>query len=374
VRVAPLHVRLRDELSRASNIERQAELSARLAAHLARIGRFDEATHSLAEIRKNYARVHTGPATVWIMWAEGLVYLYQEEQLKALDRIKRALILGRAMGYRAIIASASAWKAHIELSRSEFAALKESLKLTFENTDADDRDTHTRVAMVLFNARLQKGDQAEAQKWFLRAHDQAVRNGDQASIEALFYNRAALGVSNLRSASCFHSIAPEDLSFARSEMESVRNLQQLVRGTTWRNQLDLWSARLMILEGKFEEAAQCLQEVRTTQPFSDTNFDQRFIDLEIAYCSAKLGVGVTADLGDETSTDSFENLDIDEQLVAEWMQLEIALGSNRFNDIASRTARLEKTKTAFVQMRLDLGAAISEFPSPEHIRSDIGAR
>ncbi len=309
------------------------------------------------------------------MLAEGLVHLYQEEQLKGLDRIKRAQVLGRAMGYRAIIASASAWKAHIELARSEFAALAESLKLTFENVDANDHDTQTRVAMVLFNAHLQKGDQVEAQKWFLRAHDRAVINGDQASIEALLYNRATFGVSNLRSASCFQVVAPEDISFARSEMESVRNLQQLVRGTTWRNQLDLWSARLMILEGKFGEAVECLQEVRTTRPFSDTNFDQRFIDLEIAYCSAKSGSAFTADVRDQPSTDAFDNLDIDEQLVAERMLLEIASASGQStDDVAHRSARLEKTKAAFAQMRVDLGTAIVAFPFPGHVRSDIGAR
>jgi tetratricopeptide (TPR) repeat protein len=374
VRVAPLHVRLADELSRESNIERQAELLARLAAHLARIGRFDDATKKLVELRAGYAKIHTGPATVWIMLAEGLVHLFQEEQLKALDRIKRAQVLGRAMGYHAIIASASAWKAHIELGRSEFAALTESLGLAFENVDANDHDTHTRLAMVLFNALATKGDQVEAQKWFLRAHDRAVKNGDQASIEALLYNRATFGVANLRAACCFHAITPEDISFARSEMESVRNLQQLVRGTTLRNQLDLWFARLMILEGKFDEAVQCLQEVRTTHPFADTNFDQRFIDLEIAYCLAKSGAMGAEEATGKEFADAFDSLDVDEQLVAAWMQFQIASGQQLSTEVAAKAARLTNAKAAFEQMRTDLGAAIAGTSSPENLRFDLGAR
>jgi hypothetical protein len=373
VRVVPLHIRLADELSRESNVERQAELLARLAAHLARIGRFDDATRTLVQLRAGYAKIHTGPATVWIMLAEGLVHLFQEEQLKALDRIKRAQVLGRAMGYRAIIASASAWKAHIELGRSEFAALTESLQLAFENVDPNDHDTHTRLAVVLFNALATKGDQVEAQKWFLRAHDRAVRNGDQASIEALLYNRATFGVANLRAACCFHAITQEDVSFARSEMESVRNLQQLVRGTTLRNQLDLWSARLMILEGRFDEAVQCLQDVRTTHPFADTNFDQRFIDLEIAYCSAKSGAMEAEEVKSEEFTDTFDSLDIDEQLVASWMQFEIVSRQELSTDVPAKAARLKNAKAAFEQMRTDLSAAIAHVSSPENFKSDLEA-
>jgi hypothetical protein len=371
VSVVPLHIRLADELSRESNIERRAELLARLAGHLARIGNFDEATRKLVELRAGYAKIHSGPATVWIMLAEGLVHLFQEEQLKALDRIKRAQVLGRAMEYHAIIASASAWKAHIELGRSEFAALTESLGLAFESVDTDDHDTHTRLAMVLFNALATKGDQVEAQKWFLRAHDRAVRNGDQASIEALLYNRATFGVANLRAACCFHAITTEDVSFARSEIESVRNLQQLVRGTTLRNQLDLWSARLMILEGKFDEAVRCLQEVRTTHPFADTNFDQRFIDLEIAYCLAKSGARDAREAKGEEFADTFDSLDIDEQLVAAWMRFEIVSGKELSTDVAAQAALLANAKAAFEQMRADLSAAIADFSSPANLKSEF---
>jgi tetratricopeptide (TPR) repeat protein len=364
VKAVPLHIRLNDELSRELNTERRAELRARLAANMARIGKSEEAAQSLVELRKEYAKVQTGPATVWIMLAEGLILLYQEEQLKALDRIKRAQVLGRAMGYRAIVASASAWKAHIELARSEFAALSESLKITSENADVDDYDAHTRFSIVLFNAFATKGDQAVAQKWFLRAHGMAVRNGDQASIEALLYNRATFGVANLRSTRCFQSLAPEDVSFARSEMESVRNLQPLVRGTTLANQLDLWFARLMILEGRFEEAVQCLQAVRATSPFSDTNFDQRLIDLEIAYCSIKSGAALEVKRGGVERADGFDSLDIDEQLVAEWTRLEIGAEKDTSDEIALQSARVTNAKAAFAQMRIDLGAAISGYAVP----------
>jgi hypothetical protein len=374
VKVDPLHIRLGDELSREAGVERRAELVARLAAHLARIGRFEDAAQTLVKVRNEYAKVQTGPATVWIMLAEGLVHLYQEEQLKALDRIKRAQVLGRAMGYRAIIALASAWRAHIELAREEFAALTESLKLTFENADASDLDTHTRSAVVLFNAFATTGNRNQAQKWFLRAHDRAVRNGDQASIEALLYNRATFGVAGLRAARCFDTVVPDEISFARSEVESVRNLQQLVRGTTLSNQLELWSARLMVLEGKFDEAALSLQAVRTTRPFSDTNFDQRLIDLEIAHCSVESGSVLAAEACSEELMKPFDDLDVDEQLAAEWMQLEIVSKCGSSRDVELHTARLERARAAFSQMRLDLGTAIADFTSPGDIRSELGSQ
>jgi hypothetical protein len=358
----PLHVRISDELSIASDPERRAELLARLAGHLARIGQFEDATRVLGELRKAYSDGRSGRVTVWILLAEGLVHLFLEEQLLALDKFKRVLLLGQAMKYRAVVAVAAAWKAHLELGRTDLAAMTVSLRLSFDSVEATDHDTHTRLAMVLFNSFTTCGDRVQAQKWFLRAHDRAVINGDQASIEALLYNRATFGVAYLRAENCFANVASSDVSYVRSEMESLRNLHQLVLGVSLSNQRNLWFARLLILEKRYLEAVESLASVRTTTPFADNNFSQRFIDLEITFCEFLLEQDSPKKVSPGASVaDAFDNLDVDELLVAEWMQWKIASMHSTFGDVKVHFQRLEKIKQAYTQMKAATAAAVAEF-------------
>jgi hypothetical protein len=362
----PLHVRISDELSVAIDPERRAELLARLAGHLARIGQFEDATRVLGDLRKAYSDGRSGRVTVWILLAEGLVHLFLEEQLSALDKFKRVLVLGQAMGYRSVVAVASAWKAHVELGRTDLSAMTDSLRQSFENVDANDHDTHTRLALVLFNSFTTCGDRIRAQKWFLRAHDRAVRNGDQASIEALLYNRATFGVAHLRAENCFAEVAPSDVSYVRSEMESLKNLHQLVMGVTLANQRDLWFARLLMLERRYLEAVESLEKVRSTSPFADNNFNQRFIDLEIMYCNlfidgqeqAKIGVGTDI-------SETFDQLDVDERMVADWMQWKIASENSAHGKKQRHFERLCEAKKAYTEMKIATAAAVAEFADYE---------
>jgi hypothetical protein len=362
VKVLPLHVRLSNDLAIETDPGGRAELLARLAGHLARVGEFDQANLVLGDLRKAFADGRNGRATVWMMLAEGLVQLFLEEQDKALDRIKRSQALGLAMQYPAIVAAASAWKAHIELSRTDLSAMAQSLRIAFDNVDAEDHDTHTRLAMVLFNSFMTCGNRAEAQKWFLCAHDRAVRNGDQASIEGLLYNRATFGLAYLRAENCFGEVALDDLSFVRLEMESARNLQLLVRGTTFLNQIDLWLARLLILEKRYPEAIEKLEHVRSTSPFAENNFSQSFVDLEVGFC--KSNIARETDSQDALLTlnnESFEHLQVDERLVAEWMRWRILRGKSDLSGSDEQGQRLKEVCKEYLDMKSEVSTALTEF-------------
>jgi hypothetical protein len=362
----PLHTRISEELSVATDPERKAELLARLAGHLARIGKFESATRVLSDLRKAYSDGRSGRVTVWILLAEGLVHLFLEDQLLALDKFKRVLLLGQAMRYRQVVAVASAWKAHLEFGRSDPSAMTQSLRLSFDSVEADDDDTHTRLAMVLFNSFTTCGDRTQGQKWFLRAHDRAVRNGDQASIEALLYNRATLGVAHLRAENCFAEVSSADVSYARSEMESVRNLQQLVLGVSLLNQRDLWFARLLILEGKYPDAVETLERVRTTSPFADNNFNQQLIDLEIAFCLSLSCQPKKREFGRSNDEEnSFDKLDVDERLAAKWMQWKMVTRDSTLGDERREFQLLCEVREAYKEMQVVLAEAISEFAHRE---------
>jgi TPR repeat protein len=362
LKIKPLHIRLTEELLVEVDAERRAELLARSAAHLARIGEFEEAEKRIADLRKVYADGRSGRATVWMMLAEGLVHLFKEENLLALDRITRAQVLGTAMRYPAIVALASAWKSHIEQSRSEFPKMTESLRIALQNASDDDLDAQTRLGLVLFNSFMICGDRTQAQKWFMRTHDRAVRNGDQASIEALFYNRATLGLAYLRAERCFHETETQSLSTARLEMQSVRNLQPLLLGAIFPNYVELWFARLLVVEGRFAEAVEGLKSAKKMTRLAQVTTDGKFMELEIAFCmfNADNRIGALS-IVHSMEREDFASLHVDDRLVAEWMRWQMMLSDPQFGDFQHQTHLLNTLRDEYASSKELVSLAIAEF-------------
>jgi tetratricopeptide (TPR) repeat protein len=361
VRIKPLHIRLAEELSVEVDPERRAELLARCAAHLARIGRFEEAAKMIGDLRKVFADGRSGRATVWMMLSEGLVHLFREESTQALDRISRAQFLGTAMRYPAIVALASAWKAHIEQSRSEFPKMAQSLRIALENATDDDLDSHTRIGLVLFNSFMICGDRTQAQKWFMRTHDRAVRNGDQASIEALMYNRATLGIADLRAEKCLGEVPIGSLSTARSEMASVSNLQPMLLGAIFQNYVELWLARLLLLEGRYLDAIERFKSARTMAPNQEDNVDKKFTDLEIAFCLFNADDrGAALAIFQSVGAGAFSQLHVDDRLVAEWMRWQMMVDP-QFGDAQLQAQLLSSIRDEYASLKGQVSQAIAEF-------------
>jgi hypothetical protein len=303
----------------------RAEVIARIAAVHARSGHFDEARLSINAIKEQFGRGESGRVTVWKMIAEGLVFHYEDLSPSALDRISGALALGRAMQYPAVIALASAWKAHIEFERSDFVKMAESLSLALRHAGPMDHDAQTRIAMVLANAFMICGDRVQMQAWFMRGRDHAVKNGDRVSVEALQYNKAAFATAWARVSGCAAAVNAEELARLRGEVNSARNLQELARIGALSGHIRLIHARLLMLEAKYELAVEVLNEVRGTEPFAGHNFHQSYIDLELQFCAVRLGAtDFSMASRFKEVLQQFNGLDIDERIVATWMLAEIA--------------------------------------------------
>jgi ATP/maltotriose-dependent transcriptional regulator MalT len=323
--VSQLLARLKRDLDLSADPMERAELSAQIAGNLARLGRFDDARKVVGAVREQFGQGQSGRVTVWLMLAEGLIHHFESLSPAALDRVRGAQALGSAMGYSTIVALASAWKAHIEFERSDFESMVSSIDLALKNVGADEHDAQTRLAIVLSNAFMIAGDRNQAQLWFKHGHQHAVMNGDQASIDALVYNRAAFLLARLRTLSCKASIPKEELVSVRMEIASAKNLQNLIRLAALGGHVHLLDARLQLLESKFESAISALQVVRGTAPFAPHNFDQKFIELEVCYCQLMLGQNDAALMHiPSMSDDEFDGLDIDERVVAAWMLWKMA--------------------------------------------------
>lgn len=354
--------RLQLELSTASDPLTRAELLARISGHFSRIGNFSEARQCIADLRRDHAGERSGPATVWIMLAEGLLHLFSDLNPLAFDRVSRAQMLSLAMKYSPAIALASAWKAHLEFESSKFDAMVNSIRLGLEHADAEDHDSRVRLAIVLSNAFMIAGDRAASHGWFTKARHHAVINGDQASIEALLYNRTAFSVAAIRIGRCIEDVPQVDLAITRKEVESATNLQDLTGIRALTNHIYLWSARLSMLERNFPKALSDLTNARRGVPFADYNFSQQMIDLELAYCLAHLGQLEEAFLVFEAvDLESMGRLDLDERLVVASMLRELEVISDQFKRSDDINFEFEQLRSTFLRDRKLLRSSLDEW-------------
>lgn len=346
------------DLRSASEPAARGKLLARKSAYLARIGRFDEAKALVGELRRDFANSNSSNVTVWIMLTEGLIHYFEKLGIEAHDRIVRAQLLSTAMGDSELAALTSAWRSHLEFERSDFRAMVRSIESAFKFASPENYAAQTRVSMVLSDCHFLCGDRTNGQKWFLRSRDTALREGDQASIEALLYNKAAFSLAWQRAQSCFGPPASDDLSMLRLELASARNLQDMAGINALGHVVHLCEARLLLLEGKYDQGASKLQSIRGAAPYGEYNFNQSLIDLEIAYCNYRLDPTAKRTSAPDWK---FDALDVDEQMLAAWMMSEIYLGSANIDDAAEIARILIEKKKSYTESIAELQSMLRVF-------------
>ena len=356
-------VRMDERLLVEADPVNRGELVARQAGYLARIGRFAESRAKIGELRQVFGDGRSGRVTAFIMLAEGLILHYEQLGSGATDRIARAQLLGEAMKDREIVALASAWRAHLHFEISKFELAVRAIRLTFQNAEPHDHAARVRCAVVLFNAFAICGMRKQSQYWFMDGRDHALRDGDQASIDALLHSRAAFGVAWLRAQNCKGIEDAVAMSVVRAEVASARNLQALTRVESHSTYIDLCDARLQIMEGHFQSAKDLLMRIRNAGPYPGGHFSQGLVELEIAYCEAKINRLDTALAGFAAMPQGeLESLDVDDRLVAAWMLLELAKIDDRFGSTKEFKDQFQKLLIeydSFVDMLRNLFAEFS---------------
>lgn len=360
--MAQLLDRIEKQLALQSDPFARAALFAKKAIYLSRIGRFDEAKSITAELRSHFGGGQSAKVTAWIMLLEGICFLYENINPAAADRVHRAQFLSLAIKDRALISITSAWKAHLEFENSNFPGMAAALTTAIETAAIDDNDADARFSMVLADALFLCGDRKRAQSWFMRSRRHALDAGDQATIEALLYNRAAFSTAWLRCERCFARDNPSEVSLVRLEVSSARNFQAMTKITAFGHLISLCDARLLIIESQFSRAIEALELVRNAGPFASYNFDQDIIDLEIAYCQLMLGRSDEAvDTFSRIRGNDLSGLDLDDQLVVAWMKSSMSAKDLRFGDNVAETARLEVLRSQYSAFRGDLQSLLAQF-------------
>lgn len=356
------------EIARATDDTSRGELLARKAGYLSRIGSFDEAKALIADLRGRFGDGRSPRVSIWIMLAEGLLHTFREMSDEGADRIMRAHALARVTRDRGLIAATSAWRAFTQSERSEFKGMARSLDDAFTNADSDDHEVLARLYMILGNARMSIGDRAAANELYMYSRHHAVECGDQATIDALIYNKAAFALAWLRARMCFGESDIEQLRQLRMELVSAKTYQQLVGVSALSNFVYLWEARLFVLTEEFEAAVRALQAVRSMQPFARYNYDVSLVDLEIGYCRVRLNqLELAASEVPAALEADLAALHDDDKLVAAWTRTKIIQALPLLGDVKAAEAALEAVRNEFVSGCGDLRKAVDGVADHPHI-------
>ena len=362
--------RIEREIQSAAEPWLRAVSIARRACYWARVGRFADARGSVIEIRARFGQGQDARVTIWLMLLEGLIQLYESLAPGAKDRIDRAQFLSLAIRDNELIAITSAWKAHIEFETSKYGQMIESLKTALSHTTNQNYEANSRIAMIVADLHYMCGQRSYAQHWFMVSRDHALAAGDQASIDALLYNRAAFGLAYLRSKRCIEPLDQQVVAAVGMEVASAKNFQALTQIEAFENCIFLCEARVLMLANDFAAAYRALEAVRAKGPFAPYNFSQDLIELELAFCSFKLGMKSSATAHFEKIRDKqFSELDADERLVVQWMRVELARGDVSFGVEADERSNLAPLVEEYSASMAKLSSAIEAFRDPpESIR------
>jgi hypothetical protein len=314
--------RIEDKIRVERDPYRQAECRALRALYLARLSRFPEAQDGIDELRQDFGVGQSGRVTCLVMIAEGVKQHYESFSAAATDRLSRALFLGQAMRDGEVIALAAAWKGFLDFEYSRFESMARTLALATDSWEPEQHAAKTRVFLVLMLAAMVLGRAEAAQTCFKKAHHHAVADGDQASIDALVFDRASFALSRQRLEWALGKDNAEWVARTRLELESSGNLNKLVNIQTLAEHVTFGLARADWMLGEFSKAAAALEGFVGGKSFRSGHLNDSALRTELAYCHLMAGDKARAQFfAALIDIDELRALDPDERVVLSKMLL-----------------------------------------------------
>lgn len=356
--------RIEDAIHAEPEPFRQAEFRALRALYLARVSRFAEAQDEIDGLRQRFGSGQSGRVTCLLMIAEGVKAHYESFAPTATDRLSRSLFLAQAMRDNEVMALAAAWKGFLDFEYSRFESMARTLLLSADSWSENEHTAKARVFLVLMLCSLVLGRFDAAQIAFKKAHLHAVADGDQASIEALVFDRAAFTLSRQR---LEWAMGREDLAWAartKLELESSSNLNKLVNIYTMADHVVFGLARTDLMLGEFARAAAALEGFVGSKSFPASHLNDSALRTELAYCHLMAGDRARAQsFATLIDLDELRALDPDERVVMTRMLLALdaaglaVLGATSLADFARDAA------SDHAEFERRLGEAVAQLQS-----------
>lgn len=269
-------------------------LCAELACYWARVGEFTEAERLCRELRQAFGDGRDIRVSILIMCVEGLLFYFKELRLQAYDRIARARLLSIASSDKILTALTSAWLAHIYFNDNKFIEMADSIRICFNSMTSDNIPAACRISLLLGDIFLYVGNTKSSRLWYDRSRDLAIKLGDQASIGALTYNRAALRVFRARIESISGLIANDEIKLLNGEVQSAINYQSVANLQSLAHLLDSAHVGVLLLQNRFRDAVTVIEKIIYSGEVKDTSAQVFMLKADLAFCYAKMGIHASA--------------------------------------------------------------------------------
>lgn len=290
----PLLTRIDNALAQCTDPAKRAELQAEQAVYLARIGDFDRANQVLSALRQDYGNGRSARISIWIMLIEGLIAFFDDTNPAARDRILRAHMISNAAHFHDLTNLTAAWLAHIEFNRCDFESMFRFLSICHDRSPASADSSNLRVCLLLADACMHCGQIKDARIWYERSRQQAIDLGDEASLAAAIYNKAALGLSQLRLAAVAGELDSDLIHFVSMEIASAHNFHHGAGHRSLTHLVDACRARMLLLRKNYGEALGIFQILlKDGAPLLGFKSDRLLLQIEYGLCL--IGVGLRDD-------------------------------------------------------------------------------
>ena len=229
-------------------------LRAQRGIYLARQGKHAEAQAIVDAIRSEFGSRPNAEVTAWISLVEALIHFYSQPGPKALDRLRRAHALSRAMNHPVLVPLCAAWLAHIEFNASRMEPMLQYAVEALRLAQPEHHAALARVSLVIADAYHYAGRFDLAKPWYAAVREHALADGDDAMISAMLHNVAAFRASKTRLSDAFGAADMSEAARAMMEAESTNNFDIGIGTASLSWFIPLLRAQLLTVEGRYEEA------------------------------------------------------------------------------------------------------------------------
>ncbi len=248
-------------------------LRAQRGIYLARQGKHREAQAIVDAIRDEFGARPNAEVTAWISLVEALIHFYSQPGPKALDRLRRAHALSRAMNHPVLVPLCAAWLAHIEFNANRMEPMLQYAVEALRLAQPEHHAALARVSLVVADAFHYAGRFDLAKSWYAAVREHALADGDDAMISAMLHNVAAFRANEVRLADAFGAPVPAEARRALMETESTENYDIGIGTLSMALLIPLMKAQLLASDGSYGEALAIFDDVLERD--SPENLDRR---------------------------------------------------------------------------------------------------
>lgn len=235
-------------------------LRAQRSVYLARQGKRDEADAVVKAIREEFGAAPNGEVTAWVSLAEALIHFYTQPGPQAMDRLRRAHALSRAMNHPVLLPLCEAWLAHMEFNANRMAPTLQHAQEALRLAKPEHHAALARVSLVIADAFHFAGRFDLAKDWYAAVRDHALAEGDDAMISAMLHNVATFRASNVRLKELFGEGNPSETTRAMMEVDSTKNYDAGIGTASLSWFVPLLRAQLLTVEREYRQALDLFSE------------------------------------------------------------------------------------------------------------------